>query len=229
MADGSAGSHRFPSLPLNPARPPPGPCTPACRTSGPPQALSRSIPKFPGQFLPGVAQYYPRIPGAHSRSNLVPRSSSPGLKVSLLFPSDSPSGFLPTLPLPASQPLPRVRYPRDQQPCTYWPSLALLPGFPCLTQSPQLIPYFQVSQTRPLPTVSPVLSLPGSSKATPFHRGDGGDRDSDPEWGCLPELSPSRASVKAAGPWARARAASRGRNSGAMLRLVEILEEERQG
>lgn len=41
--------------------------------------------------------------------------------------------------------------------------------------------------------------------------------DSDPEWHCLPELSPSRASAKAAGTGARASAASRGRNSGAML------------
>lgn len=43
------------------------------------------------------------------------------------------------------------------------------------------------------------------------------ETDSDPEWGCLPELSPSRASAKAAGTQARARVASRGRDGRAML------------
>lgn len=46
--------------------------------------------------------------------------------------------------------------------------------------------------------------------------------------GCLPELSPSRASAEASGTRARTRATSRGKNRGAMLQAEGGHEEERQ-
>lgn len=211
QAPGSAAS---PSPPGGFPRAPRGQ-GPAC----PPRTPSRPVPKVSRSALPRVAQHQLKTPRLHPRfSNLAPWVLQP-------CPQGSPRTHL-----------------HDFSPCPIHPSRTLEMGSlplpsPTRDHSSSLTP----KCPRPgLSPQSPQSCLPyGSPKAgrgwwdrtraTPSHRGDAGDRDRDPQWGGLPELSPSRASAEAAGPRARARTASRGRDSGAMLRLVEGLEEERWG